>query len=377
MFCFCIKRIGFLLVLVALFGFQVRAVSGQKVVHPTQENILSNEEVDHVVSRMRDQEVGEELRAVAERFRNATEVTTIGVRNGKKNEIIGKVSDAEKENGKIYILDERNSEVKIYNTDGSFKKSIGRPGKGPREMSSPSSMEVKKNGKIVVANTGTVSIIDENSKEKANKLGVGFTITDMCLLNEKIYATGFSSSSNNRVTILELNGDAKNIGGFGERYKTDSEFVEMQLSDGYVSCNKKENMFVSGIVHLPTVEVFSDNNKEKLKYKVNDFTPIKAVKKGKGVTLKYDKKRHFVWDAFDINGDLFILQVSHSTQKSIEKNNIHSKTYTYILSYEDGKSLYVGSSLPPIYDVKSDRIITGNNYPYPKVSVFKIPKTGE
>jgi len=60
------------------------------------------------------------------------------------------VSDA----GDIYVVDEDNSSVSIYESNGDFKKFFGEKGKEEGQFKRPGSIDVSSKGKVIVADTG-------------------------------------------------------------------------------------------------------------------------------------------------------------------------------------------------------------------------------
>lgn len=64
--------------------------------------------------------------------------------------------------GRIFVLDEQAQEVRVFDSDGSFVRTVGRKGEGPGEFTQAGSVDLSRNGEIWVMGMGEarVSIFD-------------------------------------------------------------------------------------------------------------------------------------------------------------------------------------------------------------------------
>ena len=64
--------------------------------------------------------------------------------------------------GRIFVLDDHAQEVRIFNSDGTFVRTVGRKGEGPGEFTQAVSIDLSRNGEIWVMGMGQgrVSIFD-------------------------------------------------------------------------------------------------------------------------------------------------------------------------------------------------------------------------
>ena len=64
--------------------------------------------------------------------------------------------------GRIFVLDDHAQEVRIFNSDGTFVRTVGRKGEGPGEFTQAVSIDLSRNGEIWVMGMGEgrVSIFD-------------------------------------------------------------------------------------------------------------------------------------------------------------------------------------------------------------------------
>ncbi len=70
------------------------------------------------------------------------EEASIGQEDGPDEYLLGQVGSLAAHDGKIYVLDRQVPVVRVYDWQGTHLADIGRPGNGPGEMQSPTSVRV-------------------------------------------------------------------------------------------------------------------------------------------------------------------------------------------------------------------------------------------
>lgn len=81
----------------------------------------------------------------------------IGSRDGQGPQAFGLVKDFEvDEYGRLYVLDLFAQEVRVFDRDGEFVRTIGRPGSGPGEFSGANGIMFDPAGRLWVVNPGNV-----------------------------------------------------------------------------------------------------------------------------------------------------------------------------------------------------------------------------
>ncbi len=56
--------------------------------------------------------------------------------------------------GDLYVLDGQASEVRVFGPDGTYRRTLGRPGQGPGELNRPAGLALDSEGKLWVTNWG-------------------------------------------------------------------------------------------------------------------------------------------------------------------------------------------------------------------------------
>ena len=79
------------------------------------------------------------------------EELSIGGAEGREEYILSDIRDIGVDEGeRIYILDSKESHIKVFNKMGEYIKTIGKKGQGPGEMRRPTSLQVTSQNEIVV-----------------------------------------------------------------------------------------------------------------------------------------------------------------------------------------------------------------------------------
>jgi len=106
----------------------------------------SIEEVDGVtiVKNPKEPMYGEDVFSMGEDL-------VIGEAEGKEEYMFSQVRDIAVDTaGNIYVLDNKESNVKKFSSNGKFLKSIGKKGQGPGEMQQPSSCSISPRNEILI-----------------------------------------------------------------------------------------------------------------------------------------------------------------------------------------------------------------------------------
>ncbi len=83
----------------------------------------------------------------------------IGVPEGDQEYLFTEITDlAVDDDGNIYAIDLKGDDVRVFDRNGRFLRTIGRPGQGPGEFSGAGNLHVSSNGETMVTSEGSRSI---------------------------------------------------------------------------------------------------------------------------------------------------------------------------------------------------------------------------
>lgn len=355
----------------------------QRSVHPTAENIPSDEAVDYVIPQRRP-EGRSVLHVLARRLSEAEQIGSIGALEGTREEMIGKIADiATGADGTLYLLDARYNEVRIYDAKGAFVRAFGGPGQGPKAFMRPGVITRDRAGRLLVADQarGAFKLFERKGSSFVETETVSYKMVqvDLCTLEGKLYLRGAKVGNVKRGSIHVYSASGELERSFGTVYKTDHPHVRLRLSEGTIACSEEAQTIVSTFHDLPTMYGYTPDGELKWTSKLKAFVPYEVIGMANGGARFNLGKREsdIVMGMTAIPEGYVLIQVAHRTPKDmIEKEKMYSALHSYLMAAETGEGVYVGSSLPPIYAVTRDRIIAGVNDPFPQVQIYRYAHPG-
>ena len=101
-----------------------------------------------IVVRSPDVPAWDDTWILEERFR-------VGALEGDGHDLFGHIGGLEiGPTGELYVLDDQANELRIFGSDGSFQRAIGREGQGPGELRSPGGLALDSGGTLWLLNWG-------------------------------------------------------------------------------------------------------------------------------------------------------------------------------------------------------------------------------
>ncbi|MBW3630224.1 MAG: hypothetical protein KY464_13110 [Gemmatimonadetes bacterium] len=374
-----LRPAGLLFVALAAAGCERTAEAGE-INHPTAENIPAEAGLADIIGAK--SRAGGELQAFAERLAKARLVLTVGKLEGPPSTVFGAVEDVDVHMpGRFAVLDSRYNEVRVFDQNGTFIESFGRPGRGPTEFLAPEALESDGPDRFVVADRNAqVKVIERTPAGMQQRLTIPlqFTPEDLCVLGHDIVVQGPLPGG-----LLHLySPDGRHQRTIGGGYQSTNALVRNQLSDGRAACSAKGQTIIAMLRYLPYVRGYGADGTLRWTSRLADFRTIKIEEgvepDGQPYVLlgegggDYDQVE--VLHALD--DGLVIVQTARHTAQSGRERRDYAELHTYLLSAETGKGVYVGNTVPRVLDVAGNRIYTGSSEPFPQVRVYEIAPAG-
>ncbi len=121
-------------------------------------------------------------------------------------ERLGSVSFDADGQGRLYVLDNGNHRVQVFDNNGRFLRSIGSEGEGPGEFTFARDISVNASGQVAVFDMGTarISIFENNGKLLRDQIVQG-QVKEMSLLDDGTLVCSVSNRS--ELVAFDKNGD--------------------------------------------------------------------------------------------------------------------------------------------------------------------------
>lgn len=343
--------------------------------HPTAESIPGADQVAHVISEAGP--VDEGAMSLVDRLSRSAEVLVVGVLEGEVHQMFGQIQDlAADTEGSLYVLDDRNSVVRVFDSRGEYVRHYGAPGEGPGEFRAPSALRIDGTNRLLVADR--VQRITAFSRENAD---VGTTMTlqdsprDLCVSATRIYISTEGSERGGIVHALDAAGAY--LDSFGSGYQFGGALAREDLSRGSLACSHHTDDVLFAFRYLPVIRRYSSQGEIKWTSSLSDFNPMRITEDASTQTLTYsgNEGKSDVMHQLTIidETDYVLVQVLRRTPTSIQERKDYAEILTYVVNLETGAGGYVGNELPTVYAVVAGRLYAAVNWPYPHVLVYEMP----
>lgn len=351
------------------------SVAQSTIRHPTAENIPRGSELTHSIPMDHDLQGTGPLYDFARTLKGAREALAVGVAEGADNEMFGTIADiAPGESGGFFVLDASEGVVYEYDSNGRFVEGFGQFGEGPGEFRSPVALAMDYRGKRIVVADRNRKVSFFNYEPRTTSFDRMQTLKaaalDLCIRESVLYTHGTLAGIDGTIHVPNLMGAYVN--SFGAKYVSDNPMVAVDLSRGFVTCNRESVVF--GYLYLPVVRGYTAGGELLWTSILEEFQPLRITEDVGAQTILYSG-RHGTSDV--LRGvtmveelPFVIVQVRRRTPESIDEGREYARMFTYVLDSRTGEGAYVGTSLPPVYAVKNGFIYTAVRSPFPQVRVY-------
>ena len=365
--------VPFLLVLLNVGAFlsvsEVLACSVQKRVHPTSDNIPTITDPDFILKPPGD---------ILDRGTNfysslaLTDTFMIGVAEGERYEMLGRVADIEVDaDGRMFVVDRELGEVLFYSSDGSYLGFFGGQGEGPGEFNQPRELALSESGrKAVVFSKGRIQVFERQENGQFLFRNSFPSIGDYgCVMNDHIYVLRYYAGRPGNIQKLTMEGEW--VASFGYTYQSKNEFVKKSLTSGLggrLACSERHGIVGMILKRIPVLHGYSEDGELLWRVKFEDIKPSPVEETDGGRSLVY--KRNSKGDAFGTNlfvdedGEYFNLTyiVNAGPGKS-------TPSHYYRVNAKTGYGHYVGHA-PVLRARHRDYVIQYFNSPYPILRIL-------
>ncbi|CAN5702790.1 hypothetical protein BH23GEM10_BH23GEM10_03680 [soil metagenome] len=214
-----------------------------------------------------------EVNRLATALERRRPVVSIGSIDSAETALGNPVDIAVDESGNAHVLDAMFNEVRIFDEEGSYLRSVGRSGDGPLEMRYPVGLELLSDGTLVVGQSSGYTLIEQTADgfyEQRASIPVGAVPSPVsfCVTSGGIAQRSASHIDNGIVTLLALDGTIRER--FGGSYVHGGIIVREDLSVGPIACSPGN--VIAAYAHLPYIDVFSLSGEREGRYVFPDFS---------------------------------------------------------------------------------------------------------
>jgi hypothetical protein len=306
--------------------------------------------------------------------------------------------------GNIYIVQNRNNQIRVYNTQGQFKYSIGGNGRGPGEFAKLITFVFDNEYKtLYVLDFYQIEIFEKiegrfeyKTSEPHKFVGIP---SDMCRLNEALYISGRKMTEKgkkayedeevrgvqaaNQPPITKIDMKTFNhMQSFGFEYKSHIEWgaPDADLSKTVLSCNEFSNTVVGYLKHFPYIFGYDTTGQRKWVSKLDGYlsTKFREERTSEGPAFYHyvnEKMFHWKYPIQKIDNKQYsLLQFGHTGLIDYFQNTKKSERReprTILVNTQTGK-LLLSDAYKYLGGWQDDTVITMDINPENLIKTFPI-----
>ena len=359
------------LLLSGLAATASRGMQSSKIVerHPTAENIPDVTDPRFILH--------EDVETI---FLNedSYETVTIGVADGEYEDMLGEIGDvAAMDDGTLLVMDRKNSEVRVFDYDGSFLGIFGGPGEGPGEFRYPTSYELsvaEKGRKVFVVGFFDAFVEAFERRGRADFAPVLSFPKDLsgehgCAMNGYFWFFGYSPAV--KGVLHKFTYEGERVASFLDYYKSPREYISYMLSrHGMIACSEEHGVVALNRVNAPAITGYDEEGGKIWQVKLADFDPLQYIEysdPGWGWDTPKRGKAQLLSLFSDSSGDFYVwYRVAEG--KAFE--SFADRGPLFRIDARTGQGTYLGQS-PRVWDIDGDYVFSGSNDPFPHVVIHK------
>ena len=348
--------------------------------------MVSDELLAAVIPRRDSVTESSEVRELVNSLQRITRAWMVGERETHDSvDPFGRIEDVTSDaNGRIFVLDSRLNEVRILDRNGILLGRFGQLERGVRAFRSPSSIEARADGSVVVADRGNVlrTIVgDDSDFSLLREVKVDLVPEKMCLLDDRIFVRGWREGGHTIHEIDPTGHTAAFLRSFGKEYDDDVGLVREQLSDGFVACNEDAGVVVAAMELFPWIQGYSRNGQLLWTSKLSEFTQMQitsgtATIRGRSdtpfVNYSYRVLPHEVVVSLESLGEVVVLQTRFTEEDAGSERGARETIHTYVLDARSGEGTYAGTSVPRLTAVRLPYLYAVEHDPYERLVVYAM-----
>lgn len=311
-----------------------------------------------------------ELRRLAARLDNTTQIVSIGTISGAQETIFGAPVDAEVlPNGDVLIVDAMAGSIRTYTSSGEYRHTLVGKGGGPSELADVLAVEMLAPDSagahlIMVAGRSLVKIfrmandgVELQRTFRAPEIPLPSAV---CKSQNKLVVRAAYSRREDLITAINTtNGERQT---FGSGYSHGGPLAREDLSVGPIVC-LGDGRVIAAYTFLPRIVAYDPSGAVVWETILPEFSPLHFVETPRadgpaGFTYDFTKPGDRVMAFHRVAEFALLVQVGHLSASTPEAPSVQRVTGrdTYLIDVSTGKGVQLKSSLPHILAVTDSTV---------------------
>ncbi|GEM_PF-6415714 len=356
------------LICALLVGCQNRDVKERY--HPDPALLPPREAFDHIfyIDQMRSED---SLELVISRLQAMQPRWQIGALVGRKEEMFGEIKDVSRDSrGRIFVLDRKNAEVRVFNSAGAYLFSVGARGEGPGEWIYPEWIALDEEDTLFVADRQMKIdvFVPEGTRYVYHRTISSLPIVPsggLCVGDSILIVSGHRARANTPF-IYKINKSGQIMDTLGIiKYKSDNRLVWNYITKNYMICDLDQKIIVVVFRYIPIVQVYHIDTGHLIWEARIEGVNISGFTEKDGAIYFYEESNKMILipKILNINGGAFMFQY-------VLRKKGNFNIYVFMFDIK-GRYFVSNSDYPILWIDDKSKIVININHEYPNIYYFE------
>ena len=303
-------------------------------------------------------------------------VATFGTPETPEDELIGRIAMAKRRGDEIFVLDDQLNVVHVLSISTRSHVRVGRPGRGPGELTFPRGLALSEDRIYVADERQTIHVFDQVEGEWSwtRDIPIPSFPIDICFMDDGLYLLAASDDAPGFIHRLEEDGV---MASFGISYRWVNPLVRHATTEGRLACLPE----VGGVAWVPTrlneVHMYGVDGALRWIARLPNHRPMGIVENAESGSVAMGltpgrTEMHMLHAVAPVASHLLV-QLSLYDQDAVDADS--PKTIqSYIIDPTSGAVGEIDFPYSGLIDWHDGRVVLFANDPWPRVDVIAVPE---
>lgn len=278
--------------------------------------------------------------------------------------------------GDIFVLDQDLGRVGVFGPDGTYRFSLGKPGRGPGHIAVPQEILLTPDGHLHILDVASEQITEYGFLQAGVRAHFLRSIplpdggSSFCAMQGHLFVLGLS----NEQLVREIDANGKLVRSFGVPYGQANRLIQTSLSAGMVVCLPEHDLILVVPSLVPEIRAYSPTGELVWVSQLERYSPVSYTLIDPGsvrFSLPPSGQYHMTLAAFRVMDSLVAIQIGTMAKRGKGPVGLIA-LQTRFLSTRDGFERGQQSGLPLVRHLSGSKLYAlGNDNSTTQVKVFK------
>jgi len=303
---------------------------------------------------------------------SATPRAAFGSEGDAEADLIGNIKAALLlPSGDVVVLDDRSSEVRIFDGAGRPMQRLGRAGRGPGEFFHLRALAVRSDGRLYVGDLLRRIQVFAPSAAGYRLVGawqVAVSPVSMCFLGGQLVVQGETMGD----SLLQVIGSSgRRIRSFGAIYRSPNAYLNERFGEGMVACDAARGLILyAPRTAIGEVRAYRPDGSLEWRVALGGYQAPRIEERGGGSRVSPNPRgEHFLHSLLMLPGRGLLVQVRFHPPQAARGSLPDTLLHSFLLDPATGRPLPLGTEFPPIVGASDREALLVFDDPVPRFEV--------